>query len=283
MKPTLYIVPTPIGNLSDMSPRAQSTLASVSFITCEDTRHTSKLLAHFQIKTPMVSLHEHNEKERSASLIQRILQSQPPTAAIVTDAGTPCISDPGSIFVQAAHSAGIEVVSLPGPSALTCALSASGFLQPRQIFSAFLPRSLPEQLNEFKKWQLVAPCIAVFYESPQRLESTLTNLDKHFGSKIEICVSREISKIHEEHMRGSAESIVQILRSRSHSAGECAICVNIPDAPEHNPLPKLTLDQAVEAAKTLLHEGFRAKDAAKKVAEENDLDAKSIYNRLHKG
>jgi 16S rRNA (cytidine1402-2'-O)-methyltransferase len=282
MMPTLYIVPTPIGNLSDLSPRAREILSSVDFVTCEDTRHTAKLLTHFGITTPTASLHEHNEKERSQSLVQRLLDSPQKSAAIVTDAGTPCISDPGAYFVETAHANGVRIISLPGPSALTCTLAASGFLQPRQVFSAFLPRGTKEQIEEFSKWQLIAPCIAVFYESPQRILSTLKNLSTHFGANTQVCLSREISKIHEEHSRGFVSEILAIVEARSHSMGECAIAVNITPDLKTADLPKLTLEEAKLAVEREIALGARTKEAVKKIADANGIDTKTLYNLMHK-
>ncbi len=251
-------------------------------MTCEDTRHTAKLLAHYAITTTTVSLHEHNERERSQSLIQRLIDSPQKSAAIVTDAGTPCISDPGAHFVEAAHALGVRIISVPGPTALTCTLAASGFLQPRQVFSAFLSRTKKEQVDEFSKWQLIAPCVAVFYESPQRIRTTLKNLCDHFGDSTEICLSREISKIHEEHARGSVAEILVQLETRAHSIGECAVAVNIPQKLQISLSQKLTLEEAKHAVENEVALGARTKDAVKKIAEANNLDAKTLYSLMHK-
>ncbi len=281
ISPTLFIVPTPIGNLSDFSPRAREILSSVAFITCEDTRHTAKLLAHFSITTSTVSLHEHNEKERATALIQRLLESPQRSAAIVTDAGTPCISDPGAIFVDHAHQAGVHVVSIPGPSALTSGLAASGFLQPRQIFSAFLARTAKEQIEEFSRWSLVAPCVAVFFESPQRIQATLKNIHNHFGEHLIVCVSREISKMHEEHLRGTASEILAKLETRSHSIGECVVSVHLTNSAATTRRVLLSLEEAITEVQKNVEQGTRLKEAIRKVAEENKLDAKILYKRLH--
>jgi 16S rRNA (cytidine1402-2'-O)-methyltransferase len=279
MQPTLFVVATPIGNLADFTVRARETLSSVAFVACEDTRHTAKLLSHFEIRVPTTSLHEHNEKNKADDLINRLLNSPQKCAAIVSDAGTPCISDPGAIFVDAAHRAGVKIISIPGPSALTCALAASGFLQPRQIFSAFLPRHSKEQLEEFRRWEWVAPCVAVFYESPNRLAETLANLKEHFGPGVSLCVSREISKIHEEHIRGNVEEVLTWLSSRERSAGECAICVNIVNAKSHEIQQKLSLPEAVAAVLDAVATGQRLKDAAREIAKTNELDARILYKQ----
>lgn len=178
-----------------ISPRAKETLASVNFIACEDTRHTGKLLNYFNIKAQLESLHTHNEKIKCSYLIEKLINSPEKCAAIVTDAGTPCISDPGSLLVAEAHANGIQVMSVPGPSSMTSALAACGFIQPRTIFSAFLSRSKKEQNFEFARWKTISPCIALFFESPKRILATLDNMDEFFKSdELEVCVSREISK-----------------------------------------------------------------------------------------
>lgn len=279
MQPTLYIVATPIGNLSDLSSRARDTLAAVAFVACEDTRHTAKLLSHFGIRVATTSLHEHNEKNKSQELINRLLQSEQKSAAIVSDAGTPCISDPGAVLVEAAHSAKVRVVSIPGPSALTSALAASGFLQPRQIFSAFLPRKTAEQSAEFSRWESIAPCVAVFYESPSRLASTLTHLKTYFGANAEICLSREISKIHEEHIRGKVDDVLAQLDSREHSAGECAICVNVTSQKITETQPQLSMDEAVATIMDLVRNGMRLKEAVRDLAKAQNLDPRILYKR----
>jgi 16S rRNA (cytidine1402-2'-O)-methyltransferase len=277
MQPTLYIVATPIGNLSDLSSRARATLSAVAFVACEDTRHTAKLLSHFEIRVPTTSLHEHNEKGKSEELIARLIQSEQKSAAIVSDAGTPCISDPGTILVDAAHRANVRVISVPGPSALTSALAASGFLQPRQIFSAFLPRHAKEQTEEFRRWEYVAPCVAVFYESPTRLASTLAHLKTYFGDNTEICLSREISKIHEEHMRGKIEHILEQLDTREHSAGECAICVNVSAQKLPETQLRLSMEEATSAVLESVKNGMRLKDVVRDLAKAHNLDPRILY------
>lgn len=274
--PTLYLVATPIGTQADMSPRAKETIENVAFVACEDTRHTAKLLAGLHIRARRLeSVHEHNEAEAAKRLVQIILEMG--SAAIVTDAGTPCISDPGSRFVKIAREAGVRICSVPGPSALPAALAASGFLQPRSVFSQFLPRTTRDQVDEFKRWQAIAPCIAVFFESPQRIVSSLENLKNHFG-EIEVCTSREISKMYEEHIAGQVDEVIKSLRSRDEVRGECVVCVNLNE--EHSLRKKLTL---TEAANFLLEDaGNSSKEAIKELAKEHSLSAKELYNLIQK-
>lgn len=224
----LYIVATPIGTLSDLSPRAKEILSQVSFIACEDTRHSGNLLSHFEIKSQLESLHVHNEKNKSSYLIEKLIQSPQKCAAIITDAGTPCISDPGSLLVAEAHNQGVLIQSIPGPSSITSALAACGFIQPRSLFSGFLGRTQKEQFDEFNRWRMISPCIAVFFESPKRLLASLKNLDDFFTNQNTlICVSREISKKFEEHKTGKIKEVLNYFLMQKEIQGEFVICVNI--------------------------------------------------------
>lgn len=298
MPPTLYIVATPIGTLADLSPRAREVLASVAFVACEDTRHSGRLLMHFGIHVSLQSLHEHNEAQRCEALVQRLCESTPPSAAVITDAGTPCVSDPGSLFVACARKHGVRIMSVPGPSSLTSALAACGFLQPRTLFSAFLPRKTEDQNDEFVRWRKVAPCIAVFFESPLRVKSTLTHLKDHFGGSVEICLSREISKFHEEHVAGAIDTVLLQLDDRgANLQGECVVCVNLDGSlmdqlaahgSQDDPFTRLSLEAAAQqlidilatksAGESMGPKGL--KDLAKKLADANRLSAKELYNRV---
>ena len=279
MNSILYIVATPIGTLGDFSPRAREILSQVAFIACEDTRHTAKLLSHFAIRTPTVALHEHNEAARSESLINRLLDSNPSSAAIVSDAGMPCISDPGSKFVAEARSKGVKILSVPGPSSLTCAVAASGFLQPRILFSGFLGRNTKDQEEEFKKWRQCAPAIAVFFESPNRVIDTLTRLQKSFGDTIQVCVSREISKQYEEHIHGEVHKVIDQLNAKESVMGECAICV---DLNESFKLEEFAPREIGELAHEILNnpDDRSLKERSRILAEKYGHAAKDIYNRV---
>lgn len=285
MQPTLYIVATPIGTAADLSPRAREVLGSVGFVACEDTRHSQKLLKHLKIEVnALKSLHEHNEDLVSQALIRQITDSPPYSAAIITDAGTPCISDPGARFVSAARTAGIRICSVPGPSALPTALAASGFLQPRSVFSQFLPRPESGQCEEFARWQSIAPCIAVFFESPQRILKTLTYLQKHFGTDIEVCVSRELSKLFEEHISGKLSEVLNTFNTHKDVRGEFVVCVNIgPDYVNATPVKlTLTLEEAAQKLKNMYGEVAIHKDEIKAFAQKNNLSAKELYNYLQR-
>lgn len=277
MKPAiLYIVATPIGTLNDFSPRAKEILSEVSFIACEDTRHTGKLLNFFHIKTTLESLHVHNEKNKISYLIEKLLNSTTKTAAIVTDAGTPCISDPGSLLVAEAHKNNILIQSVPGPSSLTSALAASGFIQPRTIFSAFLERSAKEQCKEFMLWKSVSPCIAVIFESPKRLLNTLKNINDFFmNDNVQLCISKEISKKFEEHKTGLSSEVYEYFLKANEIQGEYVICININEIKKTKP----TIDEAAKFAKSYAFDNkVSLKNACKEISVKYELNSKDIYN-----
>jgi len=190
----LYIVATPIGNLGDMSPRAVEVLQQADVIAAEDTRHSAGLLRHFAINSPMFALHEHNERQKSAALLQRLTAGE--SIALISDAGTPLISDPGYVVVREAQQAGIRVVPVPGPSALITALSASGLPTDRFCFEGFLPakggarRKYLESLHEEERTM-------AFYESPHRILDSLTDMVAVFGSEREAVLARELTKTFE--------------------------------------------------------------------------------------
>ncbi len=281
--PTLYIVSTPIGNLSDFSLRAQNILSSVSFILCEDTRHTLKLLHHFNIKNHLESLHLHNEKDKVKYILEKLLSSQTKSAALVSDAGTPAICDPGSYLVAAAHEHNIQIIIVSGPCSMTSAVAASGFIQPRTLFSGFMPKQKSEQLNEFEIWFQSSPCVAVFFESPRRVLETLLNLKeflitKHCESSlsaIQICLSREMSKKFEEHKRFSLEKIIEHLQSLSDIQGECVVTVDFPKI-----IIKTEISLNFAAKESILISKLNElplKNACKTVASKYSLSAKEIY------
>jgi len=191
---TLYIVATPIGNLADASPRALEALRAVAVIACEDTRTSATLLARFDIATPTTSLHAHNERRAGAKLLD-VLQSGK-DVALVTDAGTPGVSDPGGLLVQAAHRAGIRVVPIPGPSAASTAISASGFRGDGYLFAGFLPATRGARRKALG--ELATPLPIVFYEAPHRVLEAVEDLAERFGAEREIVIARELTKKFEE-------------------------------------------------------------------------------------
>ena len=202
----LYVVPTPIGNLGDMTDRAVETLRACELILAEDTRHTQKLLNHFDIKTKMVSYHKFNEKQRSQEIIQRLL-NEDINAALVTDAGTPCISDPGYVLVREVREKGIGIIGLTGASALTTALSISGIEAYEFAFYGFLPRKKSE-LDTALKRVLNNPVKAfVFYESPKRILNLVENIKVYMPNST-LCVCKELTKLHEKTFYGSVDDVL---------------------------------------------------------------------------
>lgn len=206
----LYVVATPIGNLGDLSTRAQGALQSCALIAAEDTRHTGTLLKHFGIRTPMVSLHEHNEQKRAEGLTRRLLAGE--SIALVSDAGTPAISDPGFELVRAAAAAGIDIVAIPGPCAAIAALSIGALPTDRFCFEGFLP---PRGAARRKHLETLAnePRTLVFYESPHRVRDTLEDCAACFGGERAGAVAREITKMHETTYRGSLRELAAQART----------------------------------------------------------------------
>ena len=191
---TLYVVATPIGNLSDLSPRAREALAAADLVACEDTRTTRPLLAAHGITAKTVALHEHNERTAGARLVDRLLAGT--TVALVSDAGTPAVSDPGALVVEAAHRAGIRVIPVPGPNAAIAAYSASGFLASRFLFAGFLPASGSARRKALAA--LDSDCPVIFYEAPHRILETVVDLVAAFGDARELVIARELTKKFEE-------------------------------------------------------------------------------------
>ncbi|MCX7986341.1 MAG: 16S rRNA (cytidine(1402)-2'-O)-methyltransferase [Bacteroidales bacterium] len=217
---TLYIVPTPIGNLDDITLRAIKVLQDVDFVIAEDTRTSGNLLRHLQISKPLFSYHKFNEHQVVSRLIEKIQKGE--KAALISDAGTPGISDPGFLIIREAIKTGISIECLPGPTALIPALVMSGLPCDRFCFEGFLPQKKGRQkrLSELKEEQRTM----IFYESPMRLLKTLEQLSEFFGGQRRASISREISKIHQETLRGTIEELIVHLKGRNIK-GEIVICV----------------------------------------------------------
>lgn len=219
----LYVVATPIGNLEDLSPRARRILAEVQLIAAEDTRHTGSLLAHFGIRTPLVSLHEHNEAERTPRLVERLRAGE--SVALVSDAGTPLISDPGFDLVRAARAAGVSVTPIPGPSAVIAALSASGLPTDRFVFEGFLPaKSAPRRAR--LEGLATETRTLVFYEAVHRLQESLADMAQVFGGGRAAVVARELTKLHETISHGTLSELIEAFDKHSEELkGEVVILV----------------------------------------------------------
>ncbi|MGA9852182.1 MAG: 16S rRNA (cytidine(1402)-2'-O)-methyltransferase [Gammaproteobacteria bacterium] len=265
----LYIVATPIGNLDDLSPRAQHTLAEADLIAAEDTRHTATLLSHFGIRTPLLSLHDHNEAERTPGLIDKLLKGA--CVALVSDAGTPLISDPGFGLVRAARAAGIRVIPIPGACALIAALSAGGLPTNRFVFEGFLPQKTAARRARLA--ELVSETrTLVFYESAHRLEASLTDMAKTFGAERQAVIARELTKLHESIRGGTLDDLAGWAKSDSHAAkGEVAVLV-AGSVPQKNAIN-------ADAVLAVLLEELPVKQASSLAAKITGLKKNNLYAR----
>ena len=273
MNGKLYVVGTPIGNLSDFSPRARETLTSVDFIAAEDTRVTQKLLNYFDIKKPLVSYYEHNRRERGEMIISRILNGE--VCAIVTDAGMPCISDPGQDLVYLCHENGIQVESVPGPTAFATALAISGMESGRFTFEGFLSTNKPsrkEHLEEVKNETRTM----IFYEAPHKLKATLKDMYAYFGDR-EIAIVKELTKIHETVMRTSLKKAIDYFEIENPRGEYVLIIAGAEKQKEKQPV---TLEQAVELANELVSKGVSVNEASKTVAADTGIKKSLIYKEL---
>ncbi|MEE1011605.1 MAG: 16S rRNA (cytidine(1402)-2'-O)-methyltransferase [Acutalibacteraceae bacterium] len=272
MSGILYVVGTPIGNLGDFSPRAVEVLENCDFIAAEDTRVTLKLLNRFEIKKTMVSYFEHNRFERGPVIAERLLSGE--SCALVTDAGMPAISDPGEDLVKLCHEKGIKVESVPGPCAFTTALAISGMPSRRFTFEGFLPVEKSERKEHISSL-INEKRTMIFYEAPHKLAQTLRDLANALGNR-EIAIVREITKIHEQVIRtflcDAAEKY-----SEEALKGEIVLIIN--GAPEQEK-ENLSLEQAAEYAKELVHGGESKSDAAKIAAKEFGYKKGDIYKLL---
>ncbi len=271
----LYIVPTPIGNLSDMTQRAIETLKECDYILAEDTRHTQKLLNFFDIKKHMISYHKFNEKERSPEIVDEIL-SENKTVALVTDAGTPCISDPGYELVKSAREAGIEVIGLAGASAVIIALSVAGIDTREFAFYGFLPRKKSELDNALKRIKDNTIKTFVLYESPKRIINLMESLKEHMPNAT-VCVCKELTKLHENSFYGSVDSVLQQLNSSDDTErGEYVIVGYNNDYEEKE---QNTLNVSIHGIlfDKLIHKDYSLKEAVNEAVEEGAASKNEAY------
>lgn len=266
---TLYVVGTPIGNLEDITLRALRVLREVDVIACEDTRHTRTLLKRHGIATPLVSYHEHNERERAPQLVRRLVAGE--DIALVTDAGMPGISDPGFHVVTGALAAGVPVTPVPGPSAVTAALSVAGLPTDRFLFMGFLPRTRAARRRAFEEVATV-PATLVLFEAPHRIRDTLADLVEVLGPR-RVALMRELTKLHEEVLRGRADEIAARLEG-VRPRGEITLVVQ-GAGPRRHPSAR-----AVEPAahlRRLLNRGLSRRDAARSLAETYGIPRRVAY------
>ena len=275
MPGTLYLVATPIGNLQDITLRALETLRVVDLIACEDTRHTRNLLNHFRISNRTVSYHEHNEQERAEELADRLIRGE--SIAIVSDAGTPGICDPGFRIVQRAIEIGAPVVPIPGPAAFVNAVVASGIATDSLFFGGFLPAKKGERRKRLEELRDI-PATLVFYEAPHRLARSLLDCYEVLGDR-QASVARELTKLHEEIVRGSLEELAQAY-SEIKVKGEIVLVIERgnSDAFSRESSSSTTLAERITQ---LEREGVDPKSALKKAAKEFGLSKSEAYRRKH--
>lgn len=270
---TLYVVGTPIGNLGDMTYRAVETLEKVDFICAEDTRVSAKLLNYFEIKTPLVSYHEHNAAQVGESICDRIAAGE--SAAIVTDAGMPCISDPGELLVKMCAERGIKVEVVPGPSAVISGLAISGLDTKNFQFEGFLSVT-KKQRREHLAAVRNSTHTLIFYEAPHKLLNTLEDMLGFFGDrKISLC--RELTKLHEEVIRTTLSQAVEMYRSVKPK-GEFVLVIE--GARESELVKAETAEQALEQVKSLMQKGMRGADACKEIAKATGFSKGELYTKL---
>lgn len=275
----LFIVGTPIGNLEDMSYRAIRTLQEADFIAAEDTRNTIKLCNHFDIQTPMISYHEHNTRIAGDKLIEHLKNGK--NIAIVSDAGMPCISDPGADIVELAIEQGIAVVPIPGPNAAITALVASGITPQPFLFFGFLPRQKKEQKAQLVKLARYEETL-VFYEAPHRLKQTLKALVEPFGEDRRIAMARELTKRFEELLRGTLAEALEWAEG-NEIRGEFCLVIEGNDHVEAEQLDVwwmgLTVKEHVD--KLIEQRDIRSKDAIREVADARELSKRDVYQAYH--
>jgi 16S rRNA (cytidine1402-2'-O)-methyltransferase len=277
MPGTLYLVATPIGNLEDITLRALRVLGEVDLIACEDTRHTRKLLSHYNVSKPLVSYHEHNERERAGELIERLLAGS--SVALVSDAGMPLISDPGYCIVSEAARLQVPVVPIPGPSALIAALAASGLPTAEFVFAGFLPPRRAARKRRLEDF-LLTPSTLVFYEAPHRIRECIDDARQVLGDR-QAALARELTKLHEEIIRGRLSELAAGFIGRE-PRGEYVLLIG----------PRLATEPPEETMggedKTILEqvdalmeaEGIDRKTALKRVAKQRGLTRREAYRQL---
>lgn len=269
MKGTLYVVSTPIGNLEDITLRALRVLKEVDIIAAEDTRHSRKLLTHYGISKPLMSYWGEREKTRSTEILQRLRSGQ--SVAIISDAGTPGVSDPGTVVIKKALEEGNRVISVPGPSAIIAALSISGLPTEEFMFLGFLPAKKTQRRKLLEDLSLEQRTL-IFYEAPHRILETLLDMKEVFGERKAVLV-KELSKIYEEVLRGSISGILETLK-KSTIAGEYVILIE-----GRTQDRRVTAEAAILEVGLLMKKGLGRKESVKRIAEAYGLSKKELYYR----
>jgi len=269
----LYLVATPIGNLDDMTPRAVETLRLVDIIAAEDTRHTKKLCRHFEIETPLTSYHEHNKNSKGEYILQLLREGK--EIALVSDAGLPCISDPGYEIVQTAIEAGYAVIPIPGANAALTALIASGLVPQPFIFYGFLNRVKSKKKKELEELKY-QPYTTLYYESPHRIKETLTIMQEILDNR-QVVIARELTKQYEEFIRGSISECIEVA---DELKGEIVLIVEGSTEKKADIIwwQELEIDQHV---KHYLDQGYKTSESIKKVAKERGVAKNEVYREYH--
>ncbi len=279
LAPGLYIVATPIGNLEDITLRALRVLRSADRIACEDTRQTRKLLDRYGIATPTISSHEHNEAERSRQLIEELKNGA--RIAVVSDAGTPGISDPGMVLAAAAIAAGIPVYPIPGASAVLAALVASGLSTEQFSFVGFLPPKAGARRTALEDLAtgLSRPSTLVFYEAPHRIADTLADVEGVWGADCRVALARELTKFHEEFLRGAVHDVRNQLAARETIRGEMVLLIDAHPLASGSAAATSVQDRLAELEKS---EGLAEKDALKRIARERGVSKSELWRELQR-
>ena len=267
MSGALYIVPTPIGNLEDITFRAVRVLKEVDLIAAEDTRHSRVLLNHYGIRTPVTSYHEHNERTKARELVERLRQGT--SIALLSDAGTPMISDPGYRLMVEAIGAGVQVVPLPGPSALTAALTAAGLPTDRFAFEGFLPAKKSERRSTLEALKNDTRTL-LFYETPHRLKETLADMAEIFGDR-NVAIGREISKVHEEFLRGAMREII-VKIEQQNVRGEITLIVQGASGGT-----LVQEEQLISEVRQLAQDGMRVKEISELLSARHGISRREVY------
>jgi 16S rRNA (cytidine1402-2'-O)-methyltransferase len=278
IEPGLYLVATPIGNLEDITLRALRVLKGVDRIACEDTRQTQKLLNHFGISTPTVSYHEHNEQARTAELIALLQQGG--RVAVVSDAGTPAFSDPGFEVVKAAVAAGVPVIPVPGANAALSALIASGLNTDHFLYAGFLAGKPGMRRTELEALAAKADGLTlVLYEAPHRILETLADVEAVWGEQARVVVARELTKLHEEFLRGTVREVRLALSARERVRGEMVLLI---EASSPAQPAKVGGSVRQQVSQLMEAEGLDEKDALKRVARERGVSKSEVYRELQR-
>jgi 16S rRNA (cytidine1402-2'-O)-methyltransferase len=272
----LYLVATPIGNLEDITLRALRILKEVDQIACEDTRHTQKLLGHYNIQKPLVSYHEHNELTRAPELVVAMEQGE--QIALVSDAGVPLVSDPGYRLVTLCLRHHLPVIPIPGPSAILAALSASGLPNDEFLFAGFLPARSGERRRALERLRIEDRTI-IFYEAPHRIEETLADANEILGDR-PACIAREVTKIHEEFRRGSLAELATSL-SENPARGEITLLIGPVPADESSALRDTSQSLADRVEELIRQAKLDRKEALKLAAKERGITKRAAYHELH--